>query len=185
MTQENVSDIVERISVDKSFKEKLLKALGQKSSEDKNFRKELLITLDTGSQARSSLKANTEFILQLLLSGILIVIFVVVAVLTFIRIDMAPQAFQMGDNMQMYDPFVRAKDLLTLLIPLFTTTLSFWLGFSLQEKKVNQERGKREKADEMMAKIKGRTMVEDDNPKMLREHINQIMEVPQQNGDTA
>ena len=90
----------------------------------------------------------------------------------------------MGDKMEMYDPFVRAKDLLTLLIPLFTTIVSFWLGFSIQEKKVNQERDKREKADEMMAKIKGRTMMTPDNDDVtsLRDHIHEIMEVPKQGG---
>jgi hypothetical protein len=125
-----------------------------------------------------------ERVLQLFLSGILLALFVGIAVLTFVRIDAPPIGVKMGDRMEMYDPFIRAKDLLTLLIPLFTTIVSFWLGFSIQEKKVAQERGRREKADEMMAKIKGRTMIgpEKDDAQTLRDHIKEIMEVPKQGG---
>lgn len=192
MPQENVQGIVERVSTDNDFRQQLVGALGVISKEDNDFREQLLRALDavskkdkedTGWWAPSAnLKASIGSILQIFISGILVVLFVGIAVLTFLRIDAPPQGVPMGDRMEMYDPFVRAKDLLTLLIPLFTTIVSFWLGFSIQEKKVNQEREKREKADEMMAKIKGRTMMPSDNDDvtMLRDHIHEIMEVPKQ-----
>ena len=194
MSEENVHDILERVSTDKSFREQFVIALGAKLKDDDDLRQKLLDAPgtvpkkdkeSTGLRARpTNLNVNMERILQLFLSGILVALFVGIAVLTLVRIDAAPQSVLMGDKMEMYDPFVRAKDLLTLLIPLFTTIVSFWLGFSIQEKKVNQERDKREKADEMMAKIKGRTMMTPDNDDVtsLRDHIHEIMEVPKQGG---
>ena len=192
MSNENIHDILERVSKDNSFREQFLEALGIKSKEDDDLRQKLLDALsavskkdkeNTERQARSTNShVNMERVLQLILSGILVALFVVIAGLTLLRIDAAPKSVLMGDKMEMYDPYVRAKDLLTLLIPLFTTIVSFWLGFSIQEKKVSQEREKREKADEMMAKIKGRTMMPSDNDDvaMLREHIQEIMNVPRQ-----
>jgi helix-turn-helix protein len=52
----------------------------------------------------------------------------------------------------------------------------------MQEKRVTEEGGRREKADAMMAKIKGRTMVEPekDDVSTLQKHIQAIMEVPKQ-----
>jgi hypothetical protein len=193
MSDENVHEILERVSKDHHFRKQFLNTLTTKSKEDDDLKHELLDALGAGSkteeenttaqqvQAAHS-HGNLERTLQLALSGILVALFVVIAGLTLVRIDAAPKSVIMGDRMEMYDPFVRAKDLLTLLIPLFTTIVSFWLGFSIQEKKVTQERVKREKADEMMAKIKGRTMMPsaNDDVAMLRDHIHEIMEVPKQ-----
>jgi hypothetical protein len=192
MSDENVHAILERVSNDDPFRQQFLNALRTKSKENDDLKHELLDALGAGSKTDKEKKeqqaqasnshGNLERILQLTLSGILVALFVVIAGLTLVRIDAAPKSVLMGDRMEMYDPFVRAKDLLTLLIPLFTTIVSFWLGFSIQEKKVTQERVKREKADEMMAKIKGRTMMpsENDDVTMLRDHIHEIMEVPSQ-----
>jgi hypothetical protein len=190
MSDENAHDILERVSKDNPFRKQFLNALRTKSKEDDDLKHEFLDALgavsktdkeNTERQAQAtSSHGNLGRILQLTLSGILVALFVVIAGLTLVRIDAAPKSVLMGDRIEMYDPFVRAKDLLTLLIPLFTTIVSFWLGFSIQEKKVNQERVKREKADEMMAKIKGRTMMpsENDDVTMLRDHIHEIMEDP-------
>jgi hypothetical protein len=105
---------------------------------------------------------------------------------TFYLIRIKPEGLTMDDgHMEMFDPFTRAKDLLTLIIPIFATIVSFWLGFSIQEGKVNQaeqmadkQREMREKADKMMAKIEGRMMTtpENDNIKNLSNDIHNIME---------
>src|SRR5438045_5617145 len=85
----------------------------------------------------SNLKSESVF--QVILTGILTVLFILLMYLTFGRIDVPPIPVEMGDGrIEMYDSFSRAKDLLTLILPLFTTVLSFWLVFSLQERKVNE-----------------------------------------------
>jgi len=194
MSHENARNRMDSILSETDFRKQLVDTLSMKLKEDDVFRQKLFDALNlpsekgkeiAGAQAKSK-KVNIDCVLQLILTGILIALFVVIAALALTRIDDAPVGVKMGDRMEMYDPFLRAKELLILLTPLFTTAFSFWLGFSIQEKKVSQERKKREIADEKMAKIKGRTMMPPDNDSvsMLHQHIQAIMEVPKPNDNT-
>jgi hypothetical protein len=184
MSPEDIHTILEKVSTDNTFKTRLLMALAARAKEDPSLKQDLLKILEGSPQpgenkaGPGNSRISPERILQLILSGILLAYFVIIAALTVSRIGMAPQGAMLGGRMQMYDPFVRAKDLLTMFMPLFTTIMSFWLGFSIQEKKVTQERDKREQADEMMPKIKGRTMMPSDmdDVAMLQQHIREIME---------
>ena len=78
-------------------------------------------------------------VVQILISGILFVVFVAYAYLTFVLINTRPEPIDMpGGGTVMFDPYSRARDLLILVIPVFTTVVSFWLGLSIQEKRVTQ-----------------------------------------------
>jgi len=125
MSEENVHDILERVSTDKSFREQFVIALGSKLKDDDDLRQKLLDAPSAvpkkdkesiGLRARfTNLNVNMERILQLFLSGILVALFVVIAVLTLVRIDAAPQSVLMGDKMEMYDPFVRINSTYSII----------------------------------------------------------------------
>ena len=168
--------------------------LGTLTKEDAGFKQELLNILNEESKEDIKKKEpqskfpnlKKEAVFQVVLTGILTVLFILFVYLTFTQLTTRPEEIPMsGGHMEMYDPFTRAKDILTLILPLFTTVLSFWLGFHIQEKKVDQaestannQREMREKADTMMAKIEGRmmTMPENDDIKNLSNDIHKIME---------
>jgi hypothetical protein len=104
-----------------------------------------LHTLDAGTGGDDKKKerwllfstVKKEAVFQVVLMGVLTVLFILFVYLAFEPINTKPEPISMGDHMEMYDPLTRAKDLLTLIPQLFTTVLSFGLGFSIQEKKIN------------------------------------------------
>jgi ABC-type dipeptide/oligopeptide/nickel transport system permease component len=193
MTSDEAETFMNKVLSDQVLRTQFLSAVRTSSGHDGTLKQQLLSTLD-GDWGFARLKRwwSVSFaqmkgvvVLQLLLSGLLTVVFVLILYLTFSRIDIQPAGIDMGGGrMEMFDPFIRAKDLLTLIIPIFTTVLSFWLGFSIQDTKVKQanetaetQRQMREESDEMMAKIKGRMMApEPEGTGTLREHIEQIMQ---------
>jgi hypothetical protein len=193
MSQVEIQNIFNKVPTDNDLKDQLLSALGALSKEDEDFKQQLLTELDAAPNENRKKKEQRSFfsnlkmegIVQVILSGTLIAVFVIFAYLTFAQINTKPEGIPMSDgHMEMYDPFTRAKDLLTLIIPTFTIVVSFWLGFSIQEKKVNEartiadgQRVMREKADTMMAKIEGRmmTMTESDDITNLSNDIHTIM----------
>ena len=128
---------------------------------------------------------KVDVIIQIVLTTILILVFIIAWYMTIDRLDAPPKGIMMpDDHMEMYDPYARAKDLLSIIIPLVTTVLSFWLGLAIQERKVSEartiaeeQRLMREKSDQMMAKIEGRMMAipENDDLKDLRADIQEIM----------
>jgi hypothetical protein len=194
MSQADIQDFFTKISTDEHIKKQLLNALGALSKEDQEFKDQLLNTLDTETdRTRKKKKLRSlfsnlkmEVVFQIILTAILIAVFVVFVYLTYIQINTRPEGILMSDgHMEMYDPFSRAKDLLILIIPVFTTVISFWLGYSVQERKVieaktsaEEHRLMLEKADQMMAKIEGRMMttLENDDINNLSSDIHKIME---------
>jgi hypothetical protein len=187
-SEAEIQNTLEKVLADNDFRKQFLDAVNKLFREDKNFKNQLLSSLDARSKSRlSNLKAGV--LIQIILTGILIAVFLAYVYLTFAQINTRPMGIPMEDgHMEMFDPYSRAKDLLILIIPMFTTVISFWLGFSIQEKKVNQakedannEREMHQNADEMrqkmemkMAKVEQVTTIMPENE--VSKHIHKIME---------
>jgi hypothetical protein len=184
-----IQNTLDKVLTDNDFRKQFLHAVNELFQKDEHFKKELVSSLDSGSRLLYS-NFKLDVLLQIILTGILIAVFLAYAYLTFVQINTRPVGIPMEDgHMEMFDPYGRAKDLLTLVIPMFTTVISFWLGFSIQEKKVNQakqdanhERAMHEKADDMrqkmemkVAKVKQVTTMMPEN--QVSKHIHKIMEI--------
>ncbi len=174
MSQSDVQGILKRVSADDSFKQQLLSDLGTLAQQNKSV-KDQLVTIVNPESSKKKWRTwwrdffsnlTTVGFFQITLTGILILLFVISMVLTFMQITTPPVGTMMPDKtVERWDPYTRAKDLLTLIIPIFATIVSFWLGFSIQENRVNRatqtaqdEREMRAQADKKMGMIEGYKM---------------------------
>ena len=192
---ENIPEMLNDVLTNHDTQKQFLNALGELVKENEEFKLQILRALDEpageGAKSEGRLSAlfpnlNTVVVVQVIVSALLIAVFGALMFLTIALIQTQPKSIMMDDGrMEMFDPFVRASDLLTLIIPIFATVVSFWLGFSIQERKVNkadqmadEQREMREKADKMMAKVEGLTMMMQDNDetRLVRDQIHQIMQ---------
>lgn len=72
------------------------------------------------------------------LSVILMLLFLYVIWQTYAMIPSPPQAVKIGDTIQVFDSFSRAKDTLNILFPLFAAVVTFWLGVAVESKRGDQ-----------------------------------------------
>jgi hypothetical protein len=168
MSQDVVGTIIQRAVNDDTFRQGLI---------NKRKRKETLEKFDLGPEdaavinqfivALEKEKARprwgpTSFreIVSACLTIVLILIFLGILFVTYTLLNTPPQAAQMGNTntMAMYDPFARAKDLLTLLFPLFTAVISFYFGVMVEGKRADQSLMRADNAEKDMHEMEGKVM---------------------------
>jgi hypothetical protein len=76
-------------------------------------------------------------------------------------VNAIPQVVTVGNTNQVVDTYSRAKDLFSILFPLFAAVVSFWLGTAIEGQRADQnqqtaenESNKRETAEKSTGKIK-------------------------------
>lgn len=78
-------------------------------------------------QVINSLSERAQTVGVSILSVLLALVFAYVVYETLQQLNQAPVYLKDGTTVS-YDPFVRAKDILTIILPLFTTIIAFWVG---------------------------------------------------------
>lgn len=51
--------------------------------------------------------------------------------------DTPPSTYKLGTTDQTYDPFQRSKDILLVVLPIFTSAMAFWLGVSTEGRRAD------------------------------------------------
>lgn len=64
------------------------------------------------------------------------------------NVGIPPNAVKVGDVVERFSAFDRAKDIFLIIFPLFGALTSFWFGYKLQEGKVEKAQEKAEKSEE-------------------------------------
>lgn len=91
------------------------------------------------------------------LSIFLIALLLLAAWVTFAQINSPPIVVQVGDTVQVVDPFERAQGLLNIFFPLFGAVVTFWLGVTVEGRRADRneeeaEQAKEEKQQEVIKK---------------------------------
>jgi hypothetical protein len=80
------------------------------------------------------------------LSIILLGLILIVAVQTFITRTSVPSAITVGDQVIIFDPFERSKELLILIFPLFSAVVTFWLGVAVEGRRADKNEAEADQA---------------------------------------
>jgi hypothetical protein len=99
----------------------------------------------------SSFKELGGTVLSIILLGLLLI----VAIQTFNTSASVPSAITVGDQVIIFDPFERSKDLLTLIFPLFSAVVTFWLGVAVEGRRADKNEAEADEArqDEQEARL--------------------------------
>jgi hypothetical protein len=157
MSQNNVEDVLKRLSSDSEFRKKVKKdpsatldkeypKLGQ---DEKEALKNMVIGFAADlKEGRWSWLKPTSFkeFGGALLSAALVGLLIVVAHKTFAMMNVLPQAVDIGSTVQVVDTYARSRDLLSTLFPLFAAVVTFWLGVAVEGKRADQNKETAEKS---------------------------------------
>jgi len=165
MSQDVVETVLEKIGSDSKFRERMMKDTfttldkdyPNKLTEDEKAALKKMVAgfaADLKQAARPwwqppSFKELGGAFLSLALIALL---FWVVAI-TFGVINVLPQVVKIGDTVQVIDTYSRAKDLLSILFPLFGAVVTFWLGVAVEGKRADQNQETAEKANKDLANV--------------------------------
>ena len=71
------------------------------------------------------------------LTVVLVLIFVPVLVVTLYLINSDPRGVVIGQATQVVDSYGRAKDILSIVLPLFSAAVTFWLGVAIEGRRAD------------------------------------------------
>jgi hypothetical protein len=80
------------------------------------------------------------------MSIILLGLILIAAVQTFNTRTSVPSAITVGDQIIIFDPFERSKDLLILIFPLFSAVVTFWLGVAVEGRRADKNEAQADEA---------------------------------------
>jgi CBS domain containing-hemolysin-like protein len=122
----------------------------------------------------------------MLVSVLLLSVLVWVLIQTYGQIASLPQSVKIGDTTQVVDMFARAKDLLSVLFPLFAAVVTFWLGVTVEGKRAddNKETADKESEDRASAEERERTTKANAATMIgeLKGHVTALHDVQQRQG---
>lgn len=80
------------------------------------------------------------------LSAILVILLTYATVATFGQVEAVPKVYAVGENVQFVDTFNRAKDLFSILFPVFGAVVTFWLGVTVEGRRADRSEAEADKA---------------------------------------
>lgn len=160
MTQATVDSVVQRAAVDAAFRQQLSSqadsALApyreQLSAEELALLRSLAPSLARLNPAAAPPPASPwrpasfKELGAATLSLALIFLLLYSALQTFGLVSTAPTVLQVGDSVQLIDPFERAQEALNIFFPLFSAVVTFWLGIAVEGRRADQAQQQAEAA---------------------------------------
>jgi hypothetical protein len=157
MSRETVSEIVAKTRSDDAFREGLLtdptgtlapydarlsdeekQALSSAASDP--FALASLVESRREAWWRSLVPTSFKEFGGSVLSVVLVLAFLLSLVLLLTRIGSDPRGVTVGGREETVDEFSRAKDVLSIVIPLFGAVVTFWLGVAVEARRADEHR---------------------------------------------
>ena len=162
MSREAVSEIVAKARQDETFRSALLadpeavlapyaerltdeerQALGSAASEP--FAVAALVAPPAAPAApdtwwRPLMPSSFKEVGGTVLSIVLVLAFLLTLVFVLTRIGSDPRAVTVGGRNEAVDEYVRAKDILAIILPLFGAVVTFWLGVAVESRRADEHK---------------------------------------------
>jgi hypothetical protein len=157
MSREAVSEIIRRARSDDAFRtvllsnptETLAPYEGRLSEDEKRTLVEaaddpfaLAAAVESASDAwwRPLVPSSFKEVGGSVLSIVLVVAFLLSLVFVIARIGSNPRGVTIGGQAERVDEFLRAKDVLAIVVPLFGAVVTFWLGVAIEGRRADEHK---------------------------------------------
>lgn len=163
---QDVATILEKIGNDSDFRKRMLKdpeaTLAKEypklTDPEKNAIKKMISAFSADQkQTEKSWKPSSfkEFGGGILSLALIALMFWIVGI-TVSVMNVLPQGVTIGDSVQVTDIYARAKDLLSILFPLFGAVVTFWLGVAVESKRADQNKEAAETANNELSSVQAK-----------------------------